>query len=135
MTVPDYRTAERRFTRTLERAFHAAGWPSYAAALADRLQPQCPDVVRARFETAHFEWSDALRRAAKVPEKPVSNGTGKRHGTPPLKVRRSPDDYAPLTPAVLAECRVRLAEAMAPHPSKSRPGRKRGPTIVCGRGT
>ena len=132
MTVPDFRAAERRFTRTLERALHEFGYTSYAEAQRLRNRKPCPEPERARWFLFQCEWSDALRRAAKVTEKPVSNGTGKRHGTPALKVKRSPDDYEPLTPAVLAECRVRLAEAM--EPGKAKGGRSKRQPLVVGMG-
>lgn len=87
MTAPHV-AAERRFTRTLERALHEFGYTSYAEAQRLRNRKPCPETERARWFLFQCAWSDALRRAAKVTERPVSNGTGKRHGTPPLKVKR-----------------------------------------------
>ena len=132
MTVPDFRAAEARFTRTLGHALREFGYTSYREAVRLRDRRPCPETERARFLMFHVSWSDALRRAANVTERPVSNGTGKRHGTPALKVKRSPDDYEPLTPAVLAECRVRLAEAMEPNPKKG--GRSKRQPLVVGMG-
>lgn len=88
MTAPDYRAAEARFTRTLERALREFGYSSYREAQRLRNRKPCPETERARWFLFQCAWSDALRRAAKVTERPVSNGTGKRHGTPPLKVKR-----------------------------------------------
>ena len=49
MTAPDYRAAEARFTRTLERALREFGYSSYREAQRLRNRKPCPETERARF--------------------------------------------------------------------------------------
>lgn len=122
-------------------ALRATGYRTYADARADAESGDPPRQLRhLRFEC---RWTalmaaragiDERAHKGRVPGNGYRGAGGKRKGrVGRYSVQRSPDDYEPLPPAVLAECRVALARACAPDPSKG--GRPKRQPLIVGRGT
>ena len=138
---PSERHYEDRFKASpayhaMDAALCAHGWPSYEAALQERLTYPT-DAIRERFHRMHCDWTERMRVAAGLPEDSRYRSQGMRStgATPSAKgrsqgirqhVKRGKPEE-PIPPAHLAAMRARLDDLLAPGQKLGRPRKAKRP--------